>query len=80
MLKIEFLFLVFMNGQKRDESELVTKLVGIIVTIIFIKNLSQIPRKIFAKQCFFTDHLKLKTVYITTCRTPSANPRQLRAH
>ena len=54
-----------MKGQKKDESELVTKLVGIIVTI-----------KIFATQCFFTDHLKHKTVNKTTCRTPSASPRE----
>ena len=69
-----------MKGQKRDESEPITKLVGIIVTIIFYKNFSQIPCKIFATQCFFTDHLKHKTVNIMTCRMPSANPRQLYAH
>ena len=36
LLKISFLFLVTKKGQKRDESEFVTKLVGIIVTINFI--------------------------------------------
>ena len=44
------------------------------------KNFSQIPCKIYATQCFFTDHLKHKTVNIMTCRTPSADPRQLCAH
>ena len=39
--------------------------------------MSQIPYKIFATQWFFTDHLKLKTVNKTTCRTPSASPPQL---
>ena len=68
-----------MKGQKRDESKLVTKFVGIILTIFSYKNLSQIPCKIFTPQCFLTNHLKHKTVNKTTCRTPSANPRQLRA-
>ena len=34
-------------------------------------------RKIFATQCFFTDHLKHKTVNKTTYRTPSVNRRLL---
>ena len=33
--------------------------------------------KIFATQCFFSDHLNYKIVNQTNCRTPSANPRQL---
>ena len=41
------------------------------------KNLSQIPCKIFASQCFFTDHLKHKTVNKATRRMPSVNPYQL---
>ena len=44
------------------------------------KNLSRIPRKIFATQWFFTDHLKYKTANKATSRTPSANPNQLCAH
>ena len=36
LLKIWFLFLVSMKGQKRDKSEFATKFVGIIVTLIFI--------------------------------------------
>ena len=36
--------------------------------------------KSLATQCFFTDHLKHKTVNKTTCRTPSVNPRKLCAH
>ena len=41
------------------------------------KNLSQIPCKVFPAKCFFTDHLKQKTLNKTTCRMPSANSRQL---
>ena len=66
-----------MKGQERDESELVTKLEGIIVSY---KNISKIPCKVFATQCFFTDHLKHKFLNKTTCRPPSANPRQLCTH
>ena len=76
-LKIWFLFLVFIKGQKRDINEFVTKFVGIIVTFIFIWNLSQIPCKIFPTQCFLTDHLKHWTLNKTTCRVPSADPCQL---
>ena len=64
-----------MKGQKREENKLVTKFVGIIVKLFSYENFSQIHCKIFAVQCFFTDHLKHKTVNKTTCRTPSANPR-----
>ena len=48
-----------------------------LLRLLSSKNLSQIPSKIFATQCFFTDHLKYKTVNKTTFRTPSANPRQI---
>ena len=42
------------------------------------RNFCQIPSKIFATPCFFTDHSKpLKKA---TCRTPSANACQLCAH
>ena len=34
--EIWVLFLAYMKGQKRDDSRLVTKFVGIIVTIVFI--------------------------------------------
>ena len=69
-----------MKGQKRDQNKLVTNFVAIIVTIVSYKNASQSPCKIFATQCFFTDHLKHKTVNKTTFSTLSANPRQLCAH
>ena len=36
--------------------------------------------KIFATQCFFTDHLNQKTKNKTTCRTPSANLRKRSWH
>ena len=36
LLKIWFLCLVSMKGQKRDKSEFVSKFLGIIVAIIFI--------------------------------------------
>ena len=38
------------------------------------KNISQIARKTFARQCFFTDHLNHNIVNKTDCRAPSANP------
>ena len=66
-----------MKEQKRDKSEFVTKFVGVLVTIILIY---QIPCKIFPTQCFFTDHLKYKTLSKTTCRAPSAISRQQYAH
>ena len=69
-----------MKGQKKDESELVTKFVGIIVNNYFHKKISL---KFLVKsllKSFFTDHLKQKNVNKTTCRTPSSNPRQLCAH
>ena len=43
LLKIWFLFLVSTKEQTRDKSEFVTEFLGIIVTIIFVQNLSQIP-------------------------------------
>ena len=44
---------------------------------IIYKNVSQIANKVFATQCSFTNSLKHKIVKKTTCRMPSANPRQL---
>ena len=48
------------------------------------RNLSQILHKVCytvsVTQYIFTDHSKHKTVNKLTCRTPSANPRQLCAH
>ena len=56
----------------------------IFICVQFIKNsgvkkdyrmvFSQIPCKIFARQCFFTGHMKFRTVNKITCRMPSANP------
>ena len=66
-----------MKGQKSYKSELVTKFV---TKLFSYKHLSQIPYKIFATQCFSTDHLKRKIVNKITFRTPSANPRQLCAN
>ena len=43
LLKIWFLILVSTKEQTRDKSEFVTEFLGIIVTIIFVQNLSQIP-------------------------------------
>ena len=67
-----------MRGQKSDEGEFVTKLVGIKLDV-HIK-ISQIPCKIFVAHIFFTDHLKLKAPNKTSCRTPSANTYQLCAN
>ena len=58
-----------MRGQKSDEGEFVTKLVGIKLDV-HIK-ISQIPCKIFVAH---------KAVNKTSCRTPSANPHQLCAN
>ena len=44
------------------------------------KNISQIASKTFAKHCFLTDHLNQKILNKTTCRTHSANSRQLGPH
>ena len=44
------------------KSKFVTKFLTIIVAIFSFKNVSQIPCKVFATQCFFTDHLKHKTI------------------
>ena len=38
--------------------------------------MSEIASKIFATQCFLTDHLEHKVVNKITCRTPLAYPRQ----
>ena len=51
-----------MKGEKRHESEFLTKFVGIIVTIVLYKNVAQIYGKIFAT--WFFDHLKHKTLKI----------------
>ena len=52
----------------------------IIISHLFAKNISQISSKIFASQCFLSDHLNKKTVNKTTCRMPSANSRELWVH
>ena len=46
----------------------------------FHLKISQIASKAFATECFFTDHMNHRTINKTTCRTPSANPRQPWAH
>ena len=72
--------MVCKKEQEGDNSEFETKPVGIIITIISRKNISQIARKTFAAQCFFTDHLNhetAKTANITIYRTALADPRQL---
>ena len=45
LLKIWILFLAFTKGQNRDESQLVTKFVGIIVTIDLIKSYNWFSKK-----------------------------------
>ena len=71
-----------MKGHKLDKNKFVTKSVGIVDAIIFmyVSFLNQIASKTFATQCFFTDYLNHEIVNKTTCRTPSANPRQLWPH
>ena len=69
-----------MKGQNRDISEFITKFVEIKFMIVSYKNLSQIPYKTFATQCFFTDHLKHKLVDKPTCRMPSPHRHRLCRH
>ena len=79
LLKIWFLFLVSTKGQTRDKGEFVTKFVEIVESLSY-ENLSEIPCKIFAVQCFSADHLKHKTIKKTIFRNPSVSPCQLCAH
>ena len=64
LLKTWFLFLVCKKGQNENKSEVATKSVicVVVVTIIFIENISQIAHQNFATQCFFAGHLNHKTV------------------
>ena len=48
LLKTIFLFLDCKKGQNENKSKFVTKSVGIIVTIIFTKNVSQIASKTYS--------------------------------
>ena len=80
MLKTKVLILVRKKEQKEDKNKFVTTSVGIIVTIIFSENISQIASKTFATQCFFTGHLNHKIVNKTNCKTSLGNPRQLWTH
>ena len=43
----------------------------------FLRHLSLVK---FAARCFFTEHLKYKTLNKATLRTPSPNPHQLCIH
>ena len=74
------LIIVCKKEQKEDKNKFATNSVGIIVTITSCKNFCEIARKTFATQYFITDHLNHKTTNKKTCRTPSANPRQLSTH
>ena len=67
----------FYERTKRDKTEFVRKLVWNYRYDYFHKKFSQIPCKIFGTLCFFTDHLKHKTVNKTICRMSSANLLQL---
>ena len=79
LVKTWFLFLICKKEQKQDKREFVTKSVGMI-GLFSCTNISQIARKTFATQLFLIDHMNHKIVNKTTCRTPSANPRQLWVH
>ena len=63
LLKTIFLFLDCKKGQKENKSKFVTKSVGIIVTIIFTKNVSQIASKTYS---VFSDDFNHKIVNKTT--------------
>ena len=89
LLKVWFLILVSAKGQKWDKREFVTKIcrnysfyiiINYSYRLLSCKNISQIPCKIFAVQCYFTDHLKRKTLHKITLRTPLVNPLQLCVH
>ena len=73
-------FWVIRKGKKRIKANLLLNLQELKLRLFSCKNISQIASKTFATQFIFTDHLNHKTVNNTTCRTPSANPRQLWAH
>ena len=74
-----FLLLVSKKGQEKDKGILLTRYGGIIVTIISMWKY-QIVSKVFAAQCFFTDHVNHKSVNKTTGRTLSVNPSNLCVH
>ena len=64
LLEIGFLFLNSAKRQKSyksQESKFITKITGIIVKIFSYFNFSESASKIFARQFFFTDHMKHKT-------------------
>ena len=69
-----------MEEQKRDKSELVNKLVRIVVMIFSCEISLKFIVKSLLHSLFFTDHVKQKNANKTTCRTPSSNSHQLCAH
>ena len=71
--KYDSWFWFLWKDKQRIKVNLQLLFVVIIVTII-----SQIRCKAFVTQCFFTDHVKHKTVMKITFKTPSTNPHQLR--
>ena len=72
-----FLFLFFIKGKQGNKIEFATKFVGSKNSNYTHTKISQIACKTFATQCFYTNHLKHKTVNKTICKMPPVNPRQL---
>ena len=68
------------KGRKRIKTSLLLNLWELHLKLFSNRNISQIASKISATQCFFTYHLKHKTVNNTTFWTPSANSCQVCAH
>ena len=80
LLKTLFFFLRCKEGKKKIKMNLSLNLQEFQLRLFSCKNISQIASKTFATQCFFTDYLIRKSVSKTICRTPSANPCQLRTY
>ena len=72
------LITVCKKEQKEEKSKFATNSVGIIVTILHVKTSVKLLVKPL-QQYFITDHLNHKIANKKTCRTCSANPRQLSA-
>ena len=72
--------MVSTKGKMRDKNGLATKLIRIIVAIIFVQNPQSNSCETLSTQCFFSDYLKHKTVKKIILRKPSTKPHKLCAN
>ena len=79
-IKFDSCFWILRKDEKRIKVNLYLDLEESQWQLLSYKNISQTTSKTFAKQCFFTDHLKHTTVNETNCRATSENPPQLCTH